>query len=331
VTFTNTNTDVITPTSTGTPTKTFTPTSTATYTFTFTATPTFTFTPTITATFTNTNVITSTPTNTGTFTFTPTFTNTNGPTATFTATSTSTPLPVFQLTQNASGGTVNPGQTLTYTLTLVISSSTANQVTITDNLPSSTTFQNFVSGPAGTLSGGQVVWNLGTLSPATYTFSFNVQVSNSAADGAILSNSAVADFQGESSSTNANGFNVTVVHLTSTPTFTPTWTGTPTPSFTSTPGLQPTICPAYPNPVTNNDFVSMCVWVPGASDVEMTVYTTAFRKIYDKKIQVVDSTILTWDLRDQWGTPIANGLYYVRIRVTGPASTTKFSKVLVNR
>jgi hypothetical protein len=212
----------------------------------------------------------------------------------------------------------------------MVTAATANQVTLIDTLPNYTSFQSFVSGPAGVVTGNQITWTLGTLSPGTYNFSFDVQVSVSAPDAVVLSNGAVADFQGESSSTNANGNNVTVIRLTSTPTPTTTWTGTPTPSFTSTPGLQPTICPIYPNPVTNDDFVSSCIYVPGPSSVELTVYTTAFRKIYDKTIQVSSYGTLTWDLRDQWGTPVANGLYYVRIRVTGPAPTTKFMKILVN-
>jgi uncharacterized repeat protein (TIGR01451 family) len=237
----------------------------------------------------------------------------------------------MQLTQNSSGGVVNPGQSLTYTLTLVISTSPAQQVVLTDQLPNATTFQNFILGPAGTVSGNQITWNLGTLVPGTYTFSFDVLVSSSAADGTILSNSAVVDFQGEGSSTNANGNNVTVVVPTSTPTPTTTWTGTPTPSFTSTPGLQPTICPVYPNPVSRDGHVSMCVWVPGPSNVEMTVYTTAFRKVFVKTIPVASNANLVWDMRDQWGTPIANGLYYVRIRVTGPAPTVRIQKLLINR
>jgi hypothetical protein len=38
-----------------------------------------------------------------------------------------------------------------------------------------------------------------------------------------------------------------------------------------------------------------------------------------------------WDLKDKYGSPASNGLYYLRIQVTGTQATTKIFKVLILR
>jgi hypothetical protein len=43
------------------------------------------------------------------------------------------------------------------------------------------------------------------------------------------------------------------------------------------------------------------------------------------------SASLQWDLKDVSGTTVANGVYYVRIQVTGNPSMTKILKVLILR
>ena len=138
-------------------------------------------------------------------------------------------------------------------MTLTVSTSTAQQVVLTDDLPNFTSFNSFL-GPTGSVSGSQITWNLGTLAPGVYNFSFDVIVSNSAPNGAILSNSASVTYLGGSSSVVANGNNVTVILLsptpTGTPTFspTPTFTFAPTFTFTLTPVTQTQFCQPYPNP-----------------------------------------------------------------------------------
>ncbi len=41
--------------------------------------------------------------------------------------------------------------------------------------------------------------------------------------------------------------------------------------------------------------------------------------------------ILPWNLNDSSGTPVSNGLYYLRVQVTGAVKSSKILKVLVIR
>jgi len=128
---------------------------------------------------------------------------------------------------------------------------------------------------------------------------------------------------------------------TSTLTFTSTATPTPTfsPTITSTPTITPTpnvtgvvIGPPFPNPVPNPGPVSVQIQAPIGSTVEWSVFTTAFRKILDITKAIPGNNItLTWDLKDQWENHAANGLYYLRVRVSGPVQATQILKVLVLR
>jgi len=63
----------------------------------------------------------------------------------------------------------------------------------------------------------------------------------------------------------------------------------------------------------------------------MDVFTLAFRKIASQTTQVYGAQTLQWDLRDIKGVQAANGLYYVRIHVTGVQEYTKILKVLILR
>jgi hypothetical protein len=220
-------------------------------------------------------------------------------------------------------------------LTLTVSTSSAQQVVLTDNLPNFTTFGAFTSGPAGSVAGSQLIWNLGTLAPGVYTFTFNVGVSNTAPDGAILSNTASVTFLGGVSSVTANGNNVTVIRLTPTPTSTstfspsPTYTFTPTTTLTATPVNETQFCKPYPNPAQGHTPINLCVAVNGQAEVEVDIFTSNFRKILTKRFPVSGYLSFQWDQRDEWGDQAANGLYYIRIHVDGSNSATKIFKVLV--
>jgi len=63
----------------------------------------------------------------------------------------------------------------------------------------------------------------------------------------------------------------------------------------------------------------------------MDVFTLAFRKITSQTAQVYGSQNFLWDLTDLSKTLVANGLYYVRIRIEGNSSPVKILKVLVLR
>ena len=120
---------------------------------------------------------------------------------------------------------------------------------------------------------------------------------------------------------------------TPTPTFTTPFTPTPTPTPTATPVVnQVTIGNPYPNPVTGPGAVSIPVTAPTGSTATWTVYTLGFRKIYGQSQPIPGNYgILSWDLLDNWGVPVANGLYYIRVQVAGQDSGKKIVKVLVLR
>jgi hypothetical protein len=71
--------------------------------------------------------------------------------------------------------------------------------------------------------------------------------------------------------------------------------------------------------------------VAGPSRVRWKVFTVAFRKILDHDEGTTSGGTLVWNLSDQWGTRVANGLYYLRVEIDGPQLLTKVLKVIVAR
>ena len=57
------------------------------------------------------------------------------------------------------------------------------------------------------------------------------------------------------------------------------------------------------------------------ADVRVELFTTAFRKVKDQSFPQqpagVDAAI---DLKDDWGTPLASGLYYVVVFSANPST-----------
>ena len=115
-----------------------------------------------------------------------------------------------------------------------------------------------------------------------------------------------------------------------TSTLSPTWTPTGSPTGTPTPGSPViVISPPYPNPVKGSPVVSVRVQSPGDSEAAWDVFTTAYRKVAGGTRAIPGDGILQWGLKDDRGTPVAAGLYYFRVRVTGHPSAVKILKVLV--
>jgi hypothetical protein len=79
---------------------------------------------------------------------------------------------------------------------------------------------------------------------------------------------------------------------------------------TQPPGVgQPVL---YPNPVYDSGPVQVVLALKEPSEVRVAVYTTAFRKVNQMEfsnIQPGENVFIP--LEDQWGTPLANGLYYL--------------------
>jgi len=108
------------------------------------------------------------------------------------------------------------------------------------------------------------------------------------------------------------------------PTFTPTSTLTQTPTQTSSPTITPTFMGGppigppiiYPNPPTGSAPVSIQFLMPtAAAEVDLKVFTTAFRKINQVSYPNIPAGLVTLSLpvTDEKGAPLANGVYYVLV------------------
>ncbi len=110
--------------------------------------------------------------------------------------------------------------------------------------------------------------------------------------------------------------------------------GTVTPSWTPTPLLAGFIIgPPYPNPCKGQGPVNIQVLVPPGTTVEWSVFTTAFRRVFDGPAATQGTNLnFTWNLEDDWQRPVANGLYYLRFETITPTSRNqKILKILVTR
>jgi uncharacterized repeat protein (TIGR01451 family) len=98
--------------------------------------------------------------------------------------------PVLQLSKTASAVTVEPGDTLTYTLAYEnTGNDEATGVILEDDLPAGVTFVSAT--PGGVYSPGKVIWNLGALpGGASGTVDINVTINTSVAGGTVLHNAA---------------------------------------------------------------------------------------------------------------------------------------------
>jgi hypothetical protein len=273
--------------------------------------------PTITATATPTPSPTASPTGsiTPAISMTPTVTHTLTVTASLTASppafETGTPTPTVTNTVTVTptaSSTSSPTRSSTATATATpTASSTAtptptvtHTVTVTST-PSSTSSPTRSSTATATATSTPTVTNTVTVTPtATYTPTATVTPT-------------------------ATG--------TSTATDTPTQTVTATVTSTFTPPVtEVAVGPAYPNPAREDVPVIIPLEVPENSVVEWGVYTLAYRKILSASIPVfAGRTAFTWNLRDAQGTPVANGLYYLRVQVKGTNQTEKILKLLVTR
>jgi hypothetical protein len=75
----------------------------------------------------------------------------------------------------------------------------------------------------------------------------------------------------------------------------------------------------------------VAIQVPSPSTVKFSVFTIAFRKVFETNGQISSVGTMTWDTRDLFGSPAASGLYYLRIQVQGDPSRTKMLKALLIR
>ncbi|HTC22073.1 MAG TPA: hypothetical protein VK859_14550, partial [bacterium] len=100
--------------------------------------------------------------------------------------------------------------------------------------------------------------------------------------------------------------------------------------FTLTPTPGPEKIVIYPNPGTGTEPVQIVFQSDGSGDVKLFLFTTAFRKVLEENLGPLPAgtQATTLELRDQRGTILANGLYYV---VISQGSKRLVGKLLVIR
>ncbi|HJT24418.1 MAG TPA: hypothetical protein VJ873_07560, partial [bacterium] len=143
--------------------------------------------------------------------------------------------------------------------------------------------------PAGSGVTYMVTANFGAGAGGTYTFSVTGATGNNG-QGVLVSGLPVA------------GATKTVSQATATAT------------STSTP--QPVTTPiVFPNPSNGGPINVMPPAYQGTADVTVQLYTTAFRKVQEQSYSSLPYGPLKINMLDEWGSPLASGLYYVVITV----------------
>ena len=310
-TVTDTPTDTATETATSTPTDTFANTATDTATDTITDTPTATPTETVTETSssTPTDTVTDTPTDSTTATPSPTPTDTPTLTATETPTDTASDTPTKTPTDTV---TDTPTETATSTPTDTFANTATDTATET---PTSTPTDTATDTPSPTPS--FTATDTPSLTP-TDTASLTATDTPSSTPTSTTTNTPTATTTATPTGTATNTPTTTT---TATPTSTPTSTPSATPSNTSTPAsFTPTAALAvstpfiYPNPGNDSGPVTVAVNIANSGDwAGMKLYTTAYRMVKHEKMEnlTAGTNKLALDLNDDWGKPLANGIYYV--------------------
>jgi hypothetical protein len=80
----------------------------------------------------------------------------------------------------------------------------------------------------------------------------------------------------------------------------------------------------YPNPAKGPTVTIVPAFYPGVSNVRVEVYTIAFRKVQDTTyLSVPSGTGVALNLVNEWGNPLANGLYYLEVTTKSGKSTSK--------
>jgi hypothetical protein len=115
-----------------------------------------------------------------------------------------------------------------------------------------------------------------------------------------------------------NAATITIVNATATSTL----TATPMATATGTASTGKMVL--YPNPADGTQPVGLHLNLTSPSNVKVQIFTTAFRKVLEQSFpQQPVGVDVAFNLVDQWGTPMASGLYYVVVTVNGHRSILK--------
>jgi hypothetical protein len=79
----------------------------------------------------------------------------------------------------------------------------------------------------------------------------------------------------------------------------------------------------YPNPSNGSPINVLPPAFTGLSEIRIQIFTTAFRKVLDVVYPHEPYGPITLTLDDNWGKPLADGLYYVVIQTPGGRSILK--------
>jgi uncharacterized repeat protein (TIGR01451 family) len=196
----------------------------------------------------------------------------------------------------------DPGQNLTFTVSVSLSGGTAEDLVVTVLLPEGLSFTGFASGPVGAVSGSEVRWAFPTASSGTTSLVFEAVVEEGAAAGVPLVVRGIADYR----SAPAPLEDELTLEV-------PAGSG-----IVSTPVV-------YPNPAgTGTVMVAVPLGVD-AEDVVIEVYTTAYRKVVSRGFGRTGAGLRRFPLvlRDDRGKALSNGLYHVRVVVAGKSALGK--------
>jgi len=88
----------------------------------------------------------------------------------------------------------------------------------------------------------------------------------------------------------------------------------------------------YPNPILDGSTVTLDLKVLAASTVKWKIFTVSYREImHGSRIVSGSRARLVWDLKDDWGRPLNNGLYFMSVEVSGSMNSKKILKIMVER
>ncbi|MDE3058800.1 MAG: DUF11 domain-containing protein, partial [Bacteroidota bacterium] len=216
-----------------------------------------------------------------------------------------------------------PGDTLTYSLTISNGSLiSSTSTTMVDTIPSNTSFVSATGG--GTLSGGRITWNLGTLAAnANSTVTFKVKASSPLSNGTKISNIAYATTNKLTDTVSSNTAQTTIQ---SSPTLTLTKSVN---NGTSTPGSTLTYTLTYGN-TGNSDATSFSLTdnIPSNTSYVLgsVTGTGASYDITGNRIVVYRSTLTagttnqTVTFQVRIASPLLAGTYTITNSATAAAS-----------
>jgi hypothetical protein len=92
---------------------------------------------------------------------------------------------------------------------------------------------------------------------------------------------------------------------------------TSSPTSSPTPGTAQDVDPVlYPNPVKDSNPLNISIgFAQNNSWAQIKIYTTVDRRVKNVTYSLLPAGMnnIQVELKDDWGTPLANGLYYVLV------------------